>query len=135
MDGTTLANRTKFADFLDRLSLGRSSDHDWQRYIVAHYPDSFLEEMRRCVVRLFHDQLPVHSRTDAANEVLKSWAMAVRATAVGSNYSHEPTVNISVTYNEAVVLDEFLRRYSNTDTLKTEHLAEQQVALERPVCT
>ena len=44
--------RLAFAEFLTRLAA--CDDADWEKYIVAHYADEFLEELRRCVMRMRH---------------------------------------------------------------------------------
>jgi hypothetical protein len=49
--------RVQFADFLERLTSPDDDHSDWDQFIVVHYPDEFLEEMRRCTVRLAIDKL------------------------------------------------------------------------------
>ncbi|HEY2786419.1 MAG TPA: hypothetical protein VGJ05_15740, partial [Fimbriiglobus sp.] len=44
--------RLQFADFLDRFASDIAGEEEWSSYIVTQYPDEFLEEMRRCCVRL-----------------------------------------------------------------------------------
>ncbi|MEZ5950998.1 MAG: hypothetical protein R3C12_17655 [Planctomycetaceae bacterium] len=115
--------RSRFADFLDRLADNRSSPLEWERFVVAHYADAFLEEMRRCTVRLMQNRLPYQGNTEPGREALRCWAMAIRS----ASDSH-PTndIALTITPHEAVVLDDFLRRFSTTDELKIEHPAEQQ---------
>ena len=73
------------------------------------------------------DRLPVHGMSHDAELAIKAWAMAVHSEAGnGRGDSSEPEVVLCVTVNEAVVLDEFLRRYSDSDVFATEHPAEQQ---------
>jgi len=85
--------RLKFADFLDRLANdNRVSTIEWQRLVVAHYPDEFLEEIRRCTVRLMQDRLPYHSNTEPAREALRCWAMALRSSC--SNHVEHPNDDV-----------------------------------------
>lgn len=116
-------DRSRFADFLDRLADNRSTSLEWERLAVAHFADPFLEEMRRCTVRLMQDRLPYHGNTEPGREALRCWAMAIR-----SSSAPHPTddITLSITQHEAVVLDDFLHRFSMTDVLKIEHPAEQQ---------
>ncbi len=44
--------RLAFVRFLDRLALGRASREEWQAFVVAHYSDEELEDVRRRCVRL-----------------------------------------------------------------------------------
>ncbi len=46
------AARLAFADFLDRLAVGRASPEEWESLAVAHYGDEVLEDVRRRCVRL-----------------------------------------------------------------------------------
>ncbi|HEY2882127.1 MAG TPA: hypothetical protein VGJ15_06825 [Pirellulales bacterium] len=48
----TIEWRTEFADFLRRLAAGTFTSTEWKRLIVTQYPDEFLEDIRRQVVRL-----------------------------------------------------------------------------------
>lgn len=80
MDNHTASLRRRFADFLDNMAAANSlSAVDWQRHVVTHYADEFLEEMRRCTVRLMQDRLEYHSNTEASREALRCWAMAIRS--------------------------------------------------------
>lgn len=82
--------RLKFADFLERLADDNHvSTIEWQRLVVAHYPDEFLEEIRRCTVRLMQDQLPYQSNTDPAREALRCWAIAIRSSCL-ADHVHDP---------------------------------------------
>lgn len=124
-----IVDRAAFADFLDRLAEGRTDALEWNRYIVAHYADPFLEEMRRCTVRLMLNQLRYHGDTEPGREALRCWAMALlasenRASSVSSDGGD---VVVRITEHEAVVLDEFLRRFSTTDVLAIEHPAERRM--------
>jgi hypothetical protein len=124
----TITYRNDFASFLDRLASGDSPPADWQQFVVAHYPDEFLEEIRRNVVRLYQDRLPIESKADAAIQLLNSWSLTIRSsieTSVADN--DEIGIPICLTPSEFVVLDGFLRRYSESDNLNCEHPSEKQV--------
>ncbi|MCA9178806.1 MAG: hypothetical protein KDB14_30295 [Planctomycetales bacterium] len=99
-------DRSRFADFLERLADRRASSFEWSRFVVAHYADPFLEEMRRCTVRLMQNRLPYHGDTEPGREALRCWAMALRSAS-----APPPTdgVTLSVAPHEAAVLDDFLR--------------------------
>lgn len=72
--------RLRFADFLDQIANEpKYSPIEWNRFIVTHYADEFLEEMRRCTVRLMQNRLPYHANTEPAREALRCWAMAIRS--------------------------------------------------------
>lgn len=74
-----VSQRKQFADFLDRFASQAEFDRDdWERYVVAHYPDTFLEEIRRCVVRLGMGKIPVDMDSDEGRQLLRAWAVAVR---------------------------------------------------------
>lgn len=80
MDNTQrFEHRLRFAKFLEGLAEGNSSLPEWERFIVQHYSDEFLEEMRRCTVRLMQNRLPYRAETDLAREALRCWAMAIRS--------------------------------------------------------
>lgn len=71
--------RQQFADFLDRLASGIVDSDEWSSFIVTHYPDEFLEEMRRCTVRLVQNRLVHKAGSDEGNLTLRSWAIAIRS--------------------------------------------------------
>ena len=71
--------RSSFAEFLERLASDQVSTAEWERFIVTHYQDEFLEEMRRCTVRLMQNRLPYHANTEPAREALRCWAIAIRS--------------------------------------------------------
>lgn len=52
--------REAFADFLDRYANHETNEAEWEHFVIQHYGDSFLEEIRRCVVRLVINKLPIH---------------------------------------------------------------------------
>jgi hypothetical protein len=75
-------SRKQFADFLDRLAMGARDKAEWNRLVVTHYPDEFLEEMRRCTVRLDLGELGQDIASDEGRQLLKAWAIAIRSSAV-----------------------------------------------------
>ena len=125
-DRFAIITREAFADFLDRHVDNKTDSKDWEHFVVQHYGDSFLEEIRRCVVRLSINQLPIHGNTEAAREILRSWAFLLRASTNAAIEQRPDIATIEMTPSEAVVLDSFLRRYSESDKLAVENAAEQQ---------
>lgn len=104
-DRFATVTRQAFADFLDRYAEHTSNEAEWDRFVIQHFGDSFLEEIRRCVVRLVINKLPKHGSTDAAYEMLRSWAFLLRSS-TNSAKSHWPDVaTIDMTPAEAVLLD------------------------------
>ena len=116
--------RLAFAEFLTRLATG--DDTDWEQYIVAHYADQFVEELRRCVMRLRHYSTAVWGGQDSS-DMLRHWANALRLSIEtelpARDYSH---VKLNVTASEFVVLDSLLRRFSETDEFTIDDEAERQ---------
>jgi hypothetical protein len=70
--------RIQFADFLDRLAEPGYDFGDWDQFIVVHYPDEFLEELRRCTVRLAIGQLEHELDSAGGRQLLRAWALAIR---------------------------------------------------------
>jgi hypothetical protein len=125
-DRFATVTREAFADFLDRYADRKTNEAEWDHFVIQHYGDSFLEEIRRCVVRLVINKLPIHGGTDAAFEMLRSWAFLLRSS-TNSSKEHRPDVaTIDMTPAEAVLLDSILHRYSTSDKLIVENSAEQQ---------
>lgn len=125
-----MVTRVEFADFLDRLADNRTSQIEWQHFIVNHYHDEFLEEMRRCTARLMLNKLPYHGTTEPGREALRCWAMAIRSSCnhleEDGSLTTDAAVILAIDRNEAAVIDEILRRFSTTDQLTIEHPAEKQ---------
>lgn len=71
--------RRQFADFLDRLAAGTAHDDEWSSFVVTHYPDEFLEEMRRCAVRLGIEELGCKIDSSEGRQLLRAWAIAIRS--------------------------------------------------------
>ena len=125
-DRFATVTREAFADFLDRYADHKSNEAEWDHFVIQHYGDSFLEEIRRCVVRLVINKLPIHGGTDAAFEMLRSWAFLLRSS-TNSDKDYRPDVaTIDKTPAEAVLLDSILHRYSASGKLIVETSAEQQ---------
>lgn len=64
----------EFAEFLRDFAAGSSSDADWQRFVVTHYPDEQLEDIRRSLVRLTIDQQGSKQLSNEVREQLQNWA-------------------------------------------------------------
>ena len=125
-DQFAIITRNSFADFLDRYADNKTGPTEWDNFVVQHYGDSFLEEIRRCVVRLAINNLPIHGDTDAARDLIRSWATLLRSS-TNSDVERKPDVaTIDMTPTEAVLLDSILRRYSESNILTVENAAEQQ---------
>lgn len=125
-DRFATVTREAFADFLDRYTDHKSNEAEWDHFVVQHYGDSFLEEIRRCVVRLVINKLPIHGGTDAAFEMLRSWAFLLRSSTHSAREYRTDVATIDMTPAEAVLLESILHRYSTSDKLIVENSAEQQ---------
>lgn len=125
-DRFAIVTREAFADFLDRFADKRTDSIEWDHFVVQHYGDSFLEETRRCVVRLAINKLPIHGDTEAAREMIRSWAFMLRSSTNSSIERTPDVATIDMTPSEAVVLDSILRRYSESGILTVENAGEQQ---------
>lgn len=125
-DRLAIITRNSFADFLDRYANNKTGQIEWDHFVVQHYGDSFLEEIRRCVVRLAINKLPIHGDTVAARDLIRSWATLLRWS-TNSEVEGKPDVaTIDMTPAEAVLLDSILRRYSESNILTVENAAEQK---------
>lgn len=125
-DRFAIITRDSFADFLDRYADNKTGSIEWNHFVVQHYGDSFLEEVRRCVVRLASNILPIHGDTEAASDLIRSWAFLLRSSTNSSRERKPAVAAIDMTPSEAVVLDSILRRFSESDKLTVENLAERQ---------
>ena len=77
-------HRRQFADFLDRLAAGKAHPDEWSSFVVMHYPDELLEELRRCVVRLSIGDLSQSMESPEGRQLLWAWAVALRSAAHGA---------------------------------------------------
>ena len=125
-DRFAIVTRDSFADFLDRYVDNRTDSSEWDHFVVQHFGDSFLEEIRRCVVRLVINKLPIHGDTDSARDIVRSWAFLLRSSTNAANERRPDIATIDMTPSEAVVLDAILRRYSESDILTITNPGEQQ---------
>jgi len=71
--------RRQFADFLERLASGTAHDEEWSSFVITQYPDEFLEEMRRCTVRLGGGHLALCMDSAEGRQILRAWAIAIRS--------------------------------------------------------
>jgi hypothetical protein len=125
-DRFAIIAREAFADFLDRYADKKTHSSEWDHFVIQHFGDSFLEEIRRCVVRLAINKLPIHGDTESARDILRSWAFLLRSSTNSANEREPDVSTIDMTPSEAVVLDSILRRYSESDILTVENAGEQQ---------
>ncbi len=125
-DRFAIITRNSFADFLDRYADNGTGSIEWDHFVVRHYGDSFLEEVRRCVVRLAINRLPIRGETDAARDLIRSWAILLRSS-TNAGVERKPDVaRIDLKPSEAVLLDSILRRYLESNKLTVENAAEHQ---------
>lgn len=126
MSNMNRESRLAFAEFLTRLAAGGDDGADWEQHVVAHHDDDFLEELRRCVMRLRHDSTAVWGDFEC-NQTLRHWADALRLSIDAPLPTDEDShVKLSVTPSEFVVLDSILRRFSETDDFSAVDDVERQ---------
>jgi hypothetical protein len=73
--------RLLFADFLERLSLGRSTDAHWDAFLIEHYPDVTLETIRSQCVGMLYRLGPQESPSQEHKAQLLEWAQVLRSSA------------------------------------------------------
>ncbi len=118
--------RLQFAEFLTRLANGRDQSTEWSEYVATHYSDPFLEEIRRCVMRLRHYSTAVWG-DQASSDTLLSWADALRLSIDSPLQPHNHSyISLRMTASEFVMLDCMLRRFSETDEFMIKDNAERQ---------
>jgi hypothetical protein len=74
-------HRQQFAGFLERLaitSLDKVDKEEWLSFVITHYPDEFLEEKRRCCVRLACGYLEHRIDSPEGKQLLSDWAHELR---------------------------------------------------------
>jgi len=125
-DKFAIITREAFADFIDRYADRKTHASEWQHFVIQHFGDSFLEEIRRCVVRLASNKLQIHGDTEPARDILRSWAVLLRSSTNSANERLPDVSTIDMTPSEAVVLDAILRRYSELNILTVEKAGELQ---------
>lgn len=125
-DPSAIITRESFAAFLERHAENKTDRRERDHFIVQHYGDGFLEEIRRCIVRLAINELPIHRDTESTRDLIRSWAFLLRSSTNPTIDRAPDIVTIDMTPSEAVVLDSILRRFSDTDTLVAQTEAERQ---------
>ena len=125
-DRSATVTRESFAAFLDRYADNKTDTREWEHFIARHYGDSFLEEIRRCFVQLAINQLPIDGDTEAARDIIRSWAFLLRSTTNPTIVRAPDVATIDMTPSEAVVLDSILRKYLDSDILSAQNQAERQ---------
>lgn len=118
--------RNAFAKFLTQLADGVNDAAAWDQFIITHYSDSFLEEVRRCIVRLRNESADGWGSEAVCNKLIH-WAEIIQLAARSSSWEddiHE--VHLTLTPAEFVMLDSVLRRFSETDELTIQDEAERQ---------
>ena len=68
--------REEFVNCLYRMINGSQKGGDWFTYIIEHYPDKRLEEIRRDIVRLriAAGDPKIFPQTESQREKLRNWA-------------------------------------------------------------
>lgn len=80
--------RSEFADFLDRLAAakGHVGTAGWSRFMITHYPDEEIEDMRRSVVR-FSINWRSRDWPELNCELISGWAKKLRMSAAAPGQS------------------------------------------------
>jgi hypothetical protein len=73
--------RAEFADFLRRVAAGDEGAIEWQRFIVTHYQDELLENIRRQMVKLSIDRDGGKEWSDSELASLQHWSRQLRGAA------------------------------------------------------
>lgn len=73
--------RKEFVNYLNKLVTGQYTKDDWFKYIIEHYVDEELEEVRRNIVRLriAAGDPEIFPVTDEHKEKLKEWIRELQA--------------------------------------------------------
>jgi len=74
----TNPTRTQFADFLRRLAAGKVKEIEWSRFVVTHYRDPELEEIRRSLGRLCINKAGGVQWSDSEFAALQHWSRTLR---------------------------------------------------------
>jgi hypothetical protein len=72
------SQRIAFADFLRRLAAGQANAIEWNRFVVTHYFDDRLEEIRRSLVRLSIGRAGGAQWSDSEFAALQHWSRELR---------------------------------------------------------
>ena len=78
------------------------------------------------MVRLAIDELAICLDSDTGRDTLRSWAFLLRSSTHSDRSINADITTLDLTPSEAVVLDRFLRRFSQSDILSIEHASESQ---------
>jgi hypothetical protein len=73
--------RADFADFLRRVAAGGVGAIEWQRFIVTHYHDQLLENVRLQVAKLSMDRDGGKEWSNSELASLQHWSRQLRGTA------------------------------------------------------
>lgn len=71
-------SRECFATFIGRLIAGTVGDIEWQRFVVMHYHDTVLEDVRRNVAQLAIDRGGSVQWSDAEIAKLNDWSSLLK---------------------------------------------------------
>ncbi len=75
-------HRIAFAKFLRRLVSEQINTIEWQKFIVTHYHDEMLEQIRRNVAKLSIDRDGGIQWSDSEIEKLQHWSRVLQGEAV-----------------------------------------------------
>jgi hypothetical protein len=70
--------RSEFAEFLRRVAAHTVGPIEWQRFIVTHYQDEFLETARRAVAELCTNQFGGKEWSEAEFAALQHWSRELK---------------------------------------------------------
>jgi hypothetical protein len=70
--------RTAFAEFLRRLATGTAEAIEWERFVVTHYHDELLEDIRRRTAKLSIDRDGSKEWSDSEVAALQHWYRQLR---------------------------------------------------------
>lgn len=87
MPHDSMTMRDEFAEFLERLSCGPIGAIEWNRFVVAHYPDAVMETIRVNVVRLMMCKSQCsYTFTEAERDQLQYWSQILKDRAAAEQY-------------------------------------------------
>lgn len=70
--------REAFADFLRHVAAGSVRTIEWSRFIITHYRDEVLEDVRRGVSKLVHDRGGGVQWSESELAKLQHWSRLLR---------------------------------------------------------
>jgi hypothetical protein len=71
-------HRIAFADFLRRVAAGKVKATEWDRFVVQHYVDEELEEIRRNLVRLSIDRHGGKEWSESEVAAMQHWSRTLK---------------------------------------------------------